>query len=811
MNKLIACILFNAISLVCIAQNVGIGTSTPAARLHVADSSVLFTAPLILQQNFGTVPITGTGHRMMWVAAKAAFRAGYVSGNKWDLTNIGPWSLAVGRENQASAAGSIALGGDNLVTFSGDYGAAIGAFNVVSGSSATALGVGNTAVGMGSTAVGSGSYANALSSTAIGANNDFSGLWKVSEWVPTDPVLLIGNGQSLNNRSTALTVLKNGNVGIGTMVPQTRLHLVGGNAIIENSLSSTSSLYLKSGANNGLLLETTSNGSTTLGRIRTVQGGGAGAGISIRQNNYVGLGVIGDPEFPLHIHSGSDALSTSGIAFTHSGLGQSPGNGMKMGLQYPATEALQYGYIQWPQFLPFNLFQGNNARLSINPDGNISMGAPVAEARLHVQGATNATTIKASATGLSGYALHTQGRIKIENNGTPMIGRVLTSDAEGNASWQDLPPTSVINRLENNLNTLTLDPTGMVTLAGNHLFLRSGIAPPTIINPANADGSYFFWNAHRGAVRSGQFVFNQLRHDSIGLYSMALGQRVMAKNTNSIAIGKDARAVADLALAIGNNVEAASFKETVLGSYNLPYTPASTTAWNNNDRLFVLGNGSAFNNPGNALVVLKNGNTGFGINNPASAVHANSRIVVERPTGGAGTTSSIEWRSNGAYRGALGWDVNAARFFFYDGKSNTNTLFINNGRIGIQRDPTTNVLEVNGNASKSSAGDWLANSDVRLKKNIFPIESALDKILQLKGITYEWNDDKTGFERPAGFQYGFTAQNVQQVFPELVSTDVQGYLQTAYGTYDPVMVEAIRELVSKIEVLEKKIKAMECK
>jgi hypothetical protein len=200
------------------------------------------------------------------------------------------------------------------------------------------------------------------------------------------------------------------------------------------------------------------------------------------------------------------------------------------------------------------------------------------------------------------------------------------------------------------------------------------------------------------------------------------------------------------------------------------------------------------------------GNVGFGITSPLSPVHANSTIIIDRPTtGNTASNASLEFRSNGSYRGRLGWDQAAGRFFFHDGESNTNTLFINNGRIGIQRDPTTNALEVNGNASKATAGDWLANSDARLKKEITPLTNALEKLLQLQGITYEWNDDKTGTTRPSGRHMGFTAQNIQQVFPQLVTTDAQGFLQTAYGTYDALYVEAIKALVKKVEALEAEI------
>ncbi|MCB0577388.1 MAG: tail fiber domain-containing protein, partial [Saprospiraceae bacterium] len=135
----------------------------------------------------------------------------------------------------------------------------------------------------------------------------------------------------------------------------------------------------------------------------------------------------------------------------------------------------------------------------------------------------------------------------------------------------------------------------------------------------------------------------------------------------------------------------------------------------------------------------------------------------------------------------------------------------NSGRLGIGRSPTTNLLEVEGEASKSSAGDWLANSDARLKTNIRPLnsEQTLQKLMTLRGITYEWADHQTGTKRPEGIQYGFTAQNIRQVFPELVKEDAQGYLQTAYGTYDAMYVEAIRALVEENKKLNSRTAVLE--
>ena len=54
---------------------VGINTTSPAAMLHVKDSSVVFTGPATLPANAGQPPVKGAGNRIMWYADKAAFRA----------------------------------------------------------------------------------------------------------------------------------------------------------------------------------------------------------------------------------------------------------------------------------------------------------------------------------------------------------------------------------------------------------------------------------------------------------------------------------------------------------------------------------------------------------------------------------------------------------------------------------------------------------------------------------------------------------------------------------------------------------------
>jgi hypothetical protein len=182
-----------------------------------------------------------------------------------------------------------------------------------------------------------------------------------------------------------------------------------------------------------------------------------------------------------------------------------------------------------------------------------------------------------------------------------------------------------------------------------------------------------------------------------------------------------------------------------------------------------------------------------------------------------GAKGKVNAAGNQSYYGVYGevtGDGTGTKVGVYGSATGTGTTWagyfagnVYSQKVGIGRNPVTNLLEVEGTASKSSAGDWVANSDARLKKNIQALDSdeTIQKLLALQGITYEWNDDKTGSKRPEGIQYGFTAQNIQEVFPTLVEEDALGYLQTAYGTYDAMIIEAIRYLYNENQLLKQEI------
>jgi hypothetical protein len=93
----------------------GIGTNVPNARLHVADSAVVFSAigDTAIATFNNKPPIEGAGRRMMWYPERGAFRAGGVAGIdsvNWNRDNIGAYSVAMGWNTQAKGRSSFASG-----------------------------------------------------------------------------------------------------------------------------------------------------------------------------------------------------------------------------------------------------------------------------------------------------------------------------------------------------------------------------------------------------------------------------------------------------------------------------------------------------------------------------------------------------------------------------------------------------------------------------------------------------------------------------------------------------------------------------
>jgi hypothetical protein len=167
------------------------------------------------------------------------------------------------------------------------------------------------------------------------------------------------------------------------------------------------------------------------------------------------------------------------------------------------------------------------------------------------------------------------------------------------------------------------------------------------------------------------------------------------------------------------------------------------------------------------------------------------------------------------------------------------------GAIGVQgtcNGPAqTGVYAGNQNATGVTAGwglysnnwaggvtAWQNVSDSRLKKNVSTIQNAISKVNELRGVEYFFDTEKyNDINLPANKQYGFIAQEVEQVMPEIVrEANIMGNqnlkadngMSSPAKTYNlkvlsytyiiPLLVEAVKEQNQKIDLLEKEIKEL---
>lgn len=213
----------------------------------------------------------------------------------------------------------------------------------------------------------------------------------------------------------------------------------------------------------------------------------------------------------------------------------------------------------------------------------------------------------------------------------------------------------------------------------------------------------------------------------------------------------------------------------------------------------AVGTGYALNVSDSLLV---NGNTGFvgvGRDDPVTAAEV---FGLHKET-----TSFVGMYIDSALGGEpfYGYSTGGtARAFTYYGGSDDSwrlnlggadrLVMLSNGNLGLGITIPQFRLHLGINsAAKPTSNVWTISSDRRLKKNINTIEGALDDLLALHGVTYQWIDpDSQG--GMAGTYTGLIAQDVEPVFPEWISEDAHGYKQLTVIGFEGLVVEALRDL-----------------
>jgi hypothetical protein len=232
-------------------------------------------------------------------------------------------------------------------------------------------------------------------------------------------------------------------------------------------------------------------------------------------------------------------------------------------------------------------------------------------------------------------------------------------------------------------------------------------------------------------------------------------------------------------MSAGAYTTAESGYETALGRYNTDYTPNTTIGWNDNDRLFVIGNGTGSGSRSDALIVMKSGDVYF---------NGDSYLSGE-----------------GHFTGETSFDDDI--FVTHSNSSSTGGIHVVNTAAPAQTwrlytSSSTGDLRFHSDDNGGSATAWINDvtgayssiSDRRFKKNLEPIKSVLGDIMASEPMRYHYKLQDNTEEK----SLGFIAQEVKEIFPELVSEEEDRY-GVNYDGFGVLAIKAIQELNTKVE------------
>ena len=238
-------------------------------------------------------------------------------------------------------------------------------------------------------------------------------------------------------------------------------------------------------------------------------------------------------------------------------------------------------------------------------------------------------------------------------------------------------------------------------------------------------------------------------------------------------------------------------KKVTLGSNAF----TSTTIPTNTSQLT---NGAGFLTSLSGAILTSGNQTATGVKTFSGAISSSAGIYL--PTGANVGSFASDWNMIGdrpkikvAQNLAI-YNQNNQQMAIFG--SNFSSVISGSLTVGGSSDLGPNSPILDGRIDAKNDVVAFSTSDKRLKDNITPIDSALDKISKIQGIEFDWIP-APGVHGNEGHDVGVIAQEIEEVLPEVVNTRDNGYKAVKYEKIVPLLIESIKELKSEIEELKR--------